>query len=119
MRNITMRFWDKEKKEMHIMDFWSAAGYMAAARLSMGEDLRRYEPMRSTGLEDMDGKEVFEDDYIDFGGLKPLKIVWRDGGFEAPLLPYDKSNPIKLTPDGFSHFAKVIGNVYENPEIES
>ncbi len=73
--------------------------------------------MQYTGLKDKNGKEIYEGDVIDFAGLKPLKIVWRESGFEAPLLPYENSNPIVLTQEGFGHFAEVMGNIYENPEL--
>lgn len=73
--------------------------------------------MQFTGLKDRDGKEVYEGDLIDFAGLKPLRIEWRNAGFAAPLLPYEKSDPIALTKEGFAAFAEVIGNIYENPEL--
>lgn len=71
--------------------------------------------MQFTGLKDMDGQDVYESDMIDYGGLKPLVIKWRESGFVAPLHPFMTSNPIELTRDGFSHFAKVIGNLHESP----
>lgn len=69
------------------------------------------------GLKDKNSKEIYEGDIVDFGGLKPIEIVWRNIGFETRLIPYENSYPITLTKEGTEMFATVIGNIYENPKL--
>lgn len=116
MREIKFRVWDFPLKRMG--EVWSIEGSRVYARngkdgFSTINDGTNGVLMQYTGLKDMDGTLVYEGDLIDFGGLRTLKIVWKDAGFQAPLMPYENSNPILLSQDGFSHFAKVIGNIYE------
>ena len=73
--------------------------------------------MQFTGLLDRHGKEVFEGDIIDFGGLKPIEIIWRGAGFESKLIPFENSNPIELTQEGMSAFGEIIGNIYEHKNL--
>ena len=72
------------------------------------------ELMQFTGLKDRNGKEIYESDIVDFAGLKPIEILWNDGGFVSDMFG---SDPIKLTQEGMAVFAEVLGNIYENPEL--
>ncbi len=74
----------------------------------------KYTLTQFTGLFDRNGKEIYEDDIIDFAGLKPIKIIWKENGFKSSM---HGSEPIHLTQEGLSVFAEVIGNIYENPEL--
>lgn len=134
MRTLKFRAWDKKKNkwlvgynvgnlggfslfgEVILLGEWSHVldTYFLAREGHSSEDLV---VMQFTGLTDRNGKEVYEGDLIDYAGLKPLKIEWRNAGFAAPLLPFENSDPIALSQEGFSAFAEVIGNVYENPEL--
>lgn len=116
MRQIKFRAWDEVRKEMveptsieihddgmfEVLPCYSGSTYLL---------------MQFTGLVDGDGKEVYEGDIIDFAGLKPIEIVWRHAGFQSKLIPYETSEPIHLSQEGFTMFAKVIGNIYQNPEL--
>lgn len=64
-----------------------------------------------TGLYDMDGHEIYENDLITFGGLPPVQIIWKDCGF------IDANDTLNLTDKGTRVLAKVIGNVHMNPEL--
>lgn len=108
MRPIRFRAWNKLSKSMRPD---------AELQLSWLRENDDFVLMQFTGLLDRDGKEVYEGDLVDFAGIKPLEICWSEAGFVAPLLPYRKSNPTFLTQEGFSEFAEVIGNIYENPEL--
>lgn len=77
-------------------------------------DVDGFEYMQFTGLKDKNNKEIYEGDIIDFGGLKPIEIIWKDAGFQSKMY----GGPvIKLTEEGMSYFAEVIGNIYENPDL--
>ena len=67
-----------------------------------------------TSLHDCDGKEIFEGDILDFNGLT-VEVRFVRGVF-AFLANGDLDE--ELCGDCRTDlFAKVIGNVYENPDI--
>ena len=69
---------------------------------------------QSTSLHDCDGKEIFEGDILDFNGLT-VEVRFVRGVF-AFLANGDLDE--ELCGDCRTDlFAKVIGNVYENPDI--
>ena len=67
-----------------------------------------------TGLRDKNGKEIFEGDILDFNGLT-VEVRFVRGAFAFLVNGYLDD---ELYGDCRTDlFAKVIGNVYENPDI--
>lgn len=85
--------------------------------------LRQY-----TGLKDKNGREIFEGDILEYVSPEPqeddrpdfYKVEWKGFGFEARWLnPYSAtaSSDGRLALSGADEDMKVIGNIYENPEL--
>lgn len=117
MRDIEFRAYHPEKKKMSVPftleDIFLRGGSTYAKDL--WENREKIHLMEYIGLKDMDDTKIFEGDLIDFAGLKPIEIVYRDAGFHSKWM--SNGEPIYLTQDGLGHFAKVIGNIYQNPEL--
>jgi uncharacterized phage protein (TIGR01671 family) len=73
------------------------------------------ELMQYTGLKDKKGKDIYEDDivnWLDIGGHK-YQVVYEDCGFVGIDLESDDGGDIDLAMQEL----EVIGNVWENPEL--
>lgn len=75
--------------------------------------------MQSTGLFDKNGKEIFEKDILDYNGRKVI-VKWH-GSYASFIYEFvdelqnrkTEWKPLYLS---YYHF-KIIGNIYENPEL--
>lgn len=91
-------------------------------------DIEMMPIMQFTGLQDKNGKEIWEGDVVRLGGHETLTalIEWKDCGFVQKWLHenlrtsfgmpahYEKTEPIFMN----SHISlEVLGNIYENPEL--
>ena len=111
MREIKFRIWDKERKEMINIGRIDIADGSCKPTI-FGNVFYDYwndvELMQYTGLKDKDGVEIYEGDIVEtedyYVGdrlmVKGTKQIIDDIRFCGKLLP-----------------CKVIGNVYENPEL--
>lgn len=123
-REIKFRAWDKDKKRM----FDSGASKVESVGFNYpwgfftgNNDI---EIMQYTGLQDRNGKEIYESDLLTFGDKKRYTVDWFSGGFVYRVLEKDDEwayaekndprEPIGKIPNGL---VEIIGNIYENPEL--
>lgn len=120
MRKITFRAWDGDKKE------WVSSDRILS-RIPMSDDgeLQTVAPwytlMQFTGLQDKNGKEIYEGDVLTFifpnnrnKGTAP--VVWEYGCWNVTDFKNDagSNNIYNLYP---ATDCEIIGNIYENPEL--
>jgi len=123
MRAIRFRAWSKEHKLM-AYDVQEEYDTIAGVEFTNGQEpgessfnsylTGNYEVMQFTGLHDRNGKEIWEGDIVK---------AWVDFG---PGGEHEKIFPVTFGPWGVNlqewtfdenRLPKVIGNIYENPEI--
>ena len=105
-REIKVRAWDKPNKQMRgPWEVWYIPENM------------NFELMQFTGLNDKNGKEIYEGDIVEMNGWV-AQIVW--SGFTSSFM-YEKPAKRSGNVDDFlwQSYAgmKVIGNIMENPEL--
>jgi len=74
-----------------------------------------------TGLKDMNGKEIYEGDIISTDLERPLnKVIFKNGCFMLECYDQNYYHDIFFSTSELQkevyQYAKVIGNIYENPE---
>ena len=118
MREIKFRAWDTKHKKMRgVMDLkWSKKGVI---RVNATEDEDNYEPlllhfdegllMQFTGLKDKNGKEIYEGDIVECD---------RYDDHDKFIVKIDDITNLSNMLFGSSlNYRKVLGNIYENPEL--
>ena len=76
--------------------------------------------LQFTGLRDKNGVEIYEGDIVVlFGANKPIEIIFKNGSFGYCVPIHKDFCPIAC--NNYFNFKrldiKVIGNIYENPEL--
>lgn len=113
-----MRAWDKGEHRMHGTGGWDY-GTVAWLYHMKDEDYPGVVLMQSTGLEDQNGKEIFEGDVLTIDdGL--YEITWGHAGFMRRVKkpqPHSCEIVNDLDPMSCHREGAIIGNIHENPEL--
>jgi len=114
MREIKFRAWDSENEIMFTEE--KMVLECLAQRVLFPLSYQFFQFMQYTGLKDKNGKEIYEGDVISMRGQEPCPVVWELGQFILRLQNQIDDYYIHavLNPN---NCAKVIGNIYENPEL--
>lgn len=120
MREIKFRAWDKTLNMIHC---WAAIeNHFTFEELL---DTNFFEAMQYTGLKDSHGNEIYEGDILEAvfelidGELETIidkgVVVFKDYAFQVQTFE-DHHEPLHEWAQ-LSEELKVIGNIYENPEL--
>ena len=119
MREIKFRAWDKENEKMmkvsslHLENKEISVKENGTFRLFRMQDLMQY-----TGLNDKNGKEIYENDLISCNKHKNIVVFFEDGCFKVKYLR-NSTTTITCTLNSFleKYKCKISGNIYEHPEL--
>lgn len=125
MREIKFRAWDKVSKVMVnglVLDFQGnilvtkkrGPDGKYAFKQQEGYDRERFELMQYTGLQDKNGKEIYESDLGKPEIEKPHLVSWIGDRWQKG--DWDYANG-RWTWGDIPRDFEVIGNIYENPEL--
>lgn len=123
------RAWDVHNKKMLVVNdicnlFWENTFFECYELVPDPKGKREYELidhridfedcvlMRSTGVLDKNGKEIFEGDVVNIFDEKLSKIYFSEGAFCVEVL--NGGTPLHVY---LSEHLELIGNIYENPEL--
>jgi len=128
MRDIKFRVWEVSEKEM---EYWTFKDLCSSMSQSMGESAdgsdesfyEEFKVMQYTGLKDKNNKEIYEGDIVEvryfIGGHATETFIeaikWTEQGWDFD--PHLNGWPFQCAKDSKDGDMKIIGNIYQNPEL--
>ena len=117
MREIKFRAWDKINKDMfnvESINFQESRVYKDTVSY---REFNNVDVMQYTGLEDKNGKEIYEGDIVfESFGENYYKVVFENGSFRAEFEGDFEEHSFELI-DVVAQGCEVVGNIYENHEL--
>lgn len=117
MREIRFRAWDKQTRNWcelfevdNIVQWYNRKHGIYRSFFDNHIELMQY-----TGLKDMDRKEIYEGDIVEYGYNMIGKVYYDEAETSYVLAPLDTRSSYEVL--GLEGGLKVIGNIYENPEF--
>lgn len=102
MKNIKFRAFDKRLNRVRHFDLFQASYYS-------NPDWKLSEPEMFTGLQDTDGKDIYENDFLKDGtGIR--QVVWDYEYARFVSKPRRK--------EGLPFYTHVVGNIHETPKYK-
>lgn len=132
MENLKYRAWDKEFKEMVVVNALVLDEQVIKATYKNGnvvkEDMKCYDIMKATSLKDKHDKEIFAGDILKVTDKHEGKDSWLEVvsySEEKAMFITDEINRDFKTPasplyslfDTDLFIVEIIGNIYEQPEL--
>ena len=129
MREIRFRAWDKEDKKMFpVLEIDFVDGWVKMYCKIAGRHYNYLDNLvllQFTGLEDKNGKEIYEGDIVsvkyiyDKRTTDRAQVVWREdkAGFGLKSLKGLTNEVYELYKITTEHNLEVVGNIYENKEL--
>lgn len=123
---LRFRAWDVEFKELVRVDALVLDEQVIKATYNNGnvvkDDLKNYVLMQSTGLMEKNGKEIFEGDILSIETDEEnvrVEVSWdsKHALFVFESKKYNEKEALGELFEDNSYPFKIIGNIYENPEL--
>tara|TARA_R110000772_G_scaffold43692_3_gene100689 strand:+ start:2467 stop:2829 length:363 start_codon:yes stop_codon:yes gene_type:complete len=118
MRELEFRAWDKVRNRMltsaKFVEFKVINGVLSAVNYDWSGKEQVLEVVQYTGLKDANGVKIFEGNILGGGQSEPREVIFEDGSFR--LYDDTSSGNQSIVPRSANRL-KVIGNIYETPEL--